>query len=260
MMKPQLILTLLLGAAVLHAPSRATAQPEVGVAQQVEALYVEGVALYRAGKYRQALDKFNEAYALFPEPNLLFNAGKAHEALGELDAAVTKYEACAAAEGVDADVRAKALARLEVLESARMKSRLAPSEKAATPTNSVDATAPVSSASGGLTVAKWSAAVVAAALAGGGTVLFLSGASDHQAVDDAKAEVRSGGRASLTQAEALRLVEDGERSKTIGVGLLAGAGAAAVLAAVLFVMDGDDAAPAVAVMPTAGGLGVGGTF
>lgn len=260
MKKPQYLLTLLLGAAILQAPVRASAQTEAGVAQQVEALYVEGVALFRAGKYRQALDKFNEAYALFPEPNLLFNAGKAHEALGELDAAIAKYEACAAADGVDADVRAKTLARLEVLEAARMKSRLAPSEKA-TASNTVTTGAPVApSSSVGLTVAKWSAAVVAAGLAGGGTVLFLSGASDHQSVEDAKSVARSGGRAPLTQAEAQGLVDDGEQSKTIGVGLLAGAGAAAILAAVLFVVDGDDTTPEVAVMPTAGGLGVGGTF
>lgn len=260
MTKLQYLLTLLLGAAVLQAPARATAQAEAGVAQQVEALYVEGVALYRAGKFRQALEKFDSAYALFPEPNLLFNAGKALEALGELDAAVTKYEACAAAEGVDADVRAKSLARLEVLEAARMKSRLAPSEKPAA-SNTVSAGAPVApSSSWGLTVAKWSTAVVAAGLAGGGTVLFLSGASDHQSVEDAKGVARSGGRAPLTQAEARGLVDDGERSKTIGVGLLAGAGAAAVLATVLFVLDGDDPAPDVAVMPTARGLGVGGTF
>jgi hypothetical protein len=54
--------------------------PETKV--QAQALLKEGAELYRQGAFADAVEKFDQAYAVFPSPKLLFNIGQASRELG----------------------------------------------------------------------------------------------------------------------------------------------------------------------------------
>ena len=60
--------------------------------KQAQALQVAGVHLMERGDNHGALEKFEEAFRLFPSPKILFNMGKAHHALGQEVEAVTALE------------------------------------------------------------------------------------------------------------------------------------------------------------------------
>lgn len=90
-------------------------------ADQVERLHVEGAALYRAGAYREAITKFESAYAIFPEPNILYNLGRCFQALGEVDQAIEYYRRCAQHPDVTEVTRQKARAKLDILSKADTK-------------------------------------------------------------------------------------------------------------------------------------------
>jgi tetratricopeptide (TPR) repeat protein len=59
---------------------------------------------YRAGRFREALRGFELAERLLPSPELAFNIARAHEELGEIEAAVEHYERYVAARGDASDV------------------------------------------------------------------------------------------------------------------------------------------------------------
>lgn len=59
---------------------------------------------YRAGRFREALRGFELAERLLPSPELSFNIARAHEQLGEIEAAVEHYERYVAARGEASDV------------------------------------------------------------------------------------------------------------------------------------------------------------
>lgn len=224
----------------------ALASPQTSHAQaddtaKVEQLFAEGAALYRAGKYRASIEKFDAAYAIYPEPNLLYNKARAHEALGEIDAALEAYRACAASDKVDPGVRTKALGKVQMLEKAKATTAVAPADPRVAPAAAAVRTTAPEEKGAGLTIAKWGLAGAGVALAATGAAFFAMGASDHSkvngAIDDA-----AGGVATLTRAEADQLSDDGAQKKTIGVALAGGGLAALVGAAIFFVMDsGDDA-------------------
>lgn len=226
-------------------------------AEKVERLFAEGAALYRAGKYRPAIEKFDEAYAIYPEPNLLYNKARAHEALGEIEQAMAAYQACAAAPDADPAVKAKAKAKAEMLAQAKRTSKLTPAGAPSGAEAVAGVTAPAPKERGsGLTVTKWAVTGLAGALAVGGAVFYALGASDHSKVNSASSDA-AGGVASLTLVEAQDLSDSGATKKTLGVGLLGGAAAAAAGAALLFVMDGpDDEGTKVSVGITPDGVGV----
>lgn len=226
---------------VAAAPAEVRAQADDTA--KVEQLFAEGASLYRAGKYRAAIERFDAAYAIYPEPNLLYNKARAHEALGEIDAALDTYQRCADSPKVDPGVKAKAQGKVKMLEQAKLTTANAPTERRRI-TSGGSVTRPQPEASGsGLTIAKWGAAGVGGALAIVGAVFYSVGASDHGKVTSASDDA-AGGVATLTRAEAQQLSDDGASKKTIGVAM-AGAGLAALAgAAVLFVLDGssDEAA------------------
>src|SRR5688572_27911975 len=101
----------------------APAQTQTSAQDEVDQLHTEGLVLYRAGKYKQALPKFEEAYRKFPDATILFNVGKCLEALGELDRAIGTYRAVANQPNVDGELVARAKTRIETLETAKLKSR-----------------------------------------------------------------------------------------------------------------------------------------
>jgi len=61
---------------------------------------------YRAGRFREALRGFELAERLLPSPELSFNIARAHEQLGEIEAAIEHYERYVAARGQASDVGA----------------------------------------------------------------------------------------------------------------------------------------------------------
>lgn len=85
-------------------------------AARATALFDEGAAHYRAGRFSEAIARFTEAYDLVPEPVLLFNLAKAHEGKGDLPAAITAYERYLK-EATDLSDRGAIVARVETLRA-----------------------------------------------------------------------------------------------------------------------------------------------
>lgn len=65
--------------------------------QEARARFREASEHYRAGRFREALRDFELAERLVPSPELSFNIARAHEQLGEIEAAVARYERYVAA-------------------------------------------------------------------------------------------------------------------------------------------------------------------
>jgi hypothetical protein len=72
------------------APSAPAVAPDAKA--QAKALLSEGSALYRAGNYAGALEKFEAAYAAFPSSKLWFNIGQANRDLGRPVEAMQAFE------------------------------------------------------------------------------------------------------------------------------------------------------------------------
>ena len=234
--------------------------------EEVEQLYLEGAALYKDGKYRPAIEKFEKAYELYPEPNLLYNIGRAYEALGEIDDALKAFQRCVAADKTAPDVRDKAKAKIEQLERAKMRSKLTtvPPPPASPPPTPSPKTAPAAARPLKVTGSKgpskawkisaWTSAALALGFLGGGAAVFALGGSDHGKVDDASSAA-GGGVASLTQLEAQELIDSGDRKKMIGGILLGVGGAAAAAATTFFILDAGQA-PSVDVSVSGAGASV----
>jgi tetratricopeptide (TPR) repeat protein len=224
-------LALVLALCLAAAPARAEVTDEL--VNKVEQLYAEGAALYRAGRFADALARFHQAYRLYPEPNLLYNAARCQEAAGEIDAAIAGYRRFLAQESGDAAARDKASARLLMLEHARARSRAAVSRRAA-PSPAAAAAPPRRSSA--LTVSKWLLLGTSVAAAASGTAVFVLGARDHARLDEAITDA-DGGIASMTRAEAVELRDSGNSKKWAGYALWGVAGAALISSIVLFAKD-----------------------
>jgi tetratricopeptide (TPR) repeat protein len=222
------------------------AAPAASTSQEVERIFAEGAALYKAGKYRAAIERFENAYALFPEPNLLYNMARSYEALGEAEQALTKYRVCSTHPRATDELKQKAIAKIAVLESAQTSSATAAADPTASPsapttttttsTPVTGATAPAQSAgppvlgiAGGVTTAVG----VAGAVTGG--VLFYLGASTHTALQNDLDD--NPGVVPYTRAEAEALSADGTMQKTVGVVALTAGGALAVVGGSMLVMQ-----------------------
>lgn len=98
-----------------------------GDAERAEALalFEAGVAAYRAQRYDDAIERFEQAYALSPEPVLLYNLARAEDRAGRVVDAVDTYRRYLATAG-DIEDRAEIEARVAELEAA-----LAPPEPVA---------------------------------------------------------------------------------------------------------------------------------
>jgi tetratricopeptide (TPR) repeat protein len=219
---------------VTLAASAAFAQPSPRSADEetvarVEQLHLEGAALYRAGRYREAAARFERAYGLFPEPNLLYNAARCRAALGELGAATRLYRRFLAHPEVAADARRKARAQLAALRRARQRTRSTPMES---PQSDPRAPAP---RTGARRIGGWLLLGTSVLAAAGGTASFRLGARDHDRVQAAMDDA-DGGVAALTRAEAVEVTDAGNIKKWVGVGLWAAAGAALVSSVVLLTL------------------------
>ena len=238
-MQTALILKLALMVSVQTASAPAPAASASSTQADVERLFAEGASLYKAGKYRPAIDKFEEAYALFPEPHLIYNIARAYEALGDVDQAIMKYRLCSTHPRGTEDLKAKATSKLAVLSAAKASGAAAPNPSPPSPTGAdgppPSTPSPVPGAavvaapppSAGLPIwgiAGGTAAGVGALVGVGGGVLFAVGAATHDQLQSDLDAVSADGVSSLTRAQADAASADGTNQKTIGVALLATGG------------------------------------
>lgn len=215
---------------------------------EVEKLFAEGASLYKAGKYRPAIEKFEAAYSLFPEPNLLYNIARAHEALGDIDQAIVKFTLCTTNPRSTDELKQKATAKLAVLTAARAQGAAAPTPTSppaaagntgpATTATSPPAAVTTSSTglpmlgiAGGVTAGL---GVVGAAVGG---VIYGLGATSHAVLESSLSNPDANGVVSVTRADAEAQSLDGTNQKTMGVALLGVGGALVVGGGVLLTMQ-----------------------
>lgn len=80
-----IVLALCFAVPTAIAPSRAHAQISDADRNAARDLYIEGVGLQKAGKYSEALDRFQRSLAVFPTaPTTAFHMAQCKEALGQL--------------------------------------------------------------------------------------------------------------------------------------------------------------------------------
>jgi tetratricopeptide (TPR) repeat protein len=220
-------------------------QNQASVAQLNE----EGAALYSARDYRHAIEKFIQAYAIDTDPNLLFNIARCYEELGDIDAAIEKYETFLKTPGADTRGRQRARESLQSLRDSRdhAKADEATPQSSATPAP-VSGDAPSASVdsnhdgSQGSHALPWITLGGSVAFAAVGTTLYLLGASDHNQVTDAQGYGDASAVSSMTRREADDLVSSGDTKKLLGGISLGVAGALAVTYVVLLVTD-DQSSP-----------------
>lgn len=77
--------------------------------------FVKGQGLYSAGKYKDALAKFEESFAAKPHPATVFNIARCQDQLGDLVRAMTSYKEYLrqSPQATDADEVATAIASIE---------------------------------------------------------------------------------------------------------------------------------------------------
>lgn len=88
---------------------------------QVERLAADAVNAYRGADYNRAIELLNRAYEIRQVPALLYNMAKAYDKLGDVEHAYDAYRRYADSADADPKLKAKADARLAVLESVRRK-------------------------------------------------------------------------------------------------------------------------------------------
>jgi tetratricopeptide (TPR) repeat protein len=222
----------------------AAAPGQVSVAQLNE----EGAALYAARDYRRAIEKFIQAYAVDTDPNLLFNIARCYEELGEVDAAIEKYENFLKTPGADTRGRQRARESLQSLRDARDGNSVdeAAVEGGAGPTSSPSEAAiaepqPATQASES-SVLPWITLGGSVAMAAVGTTFYFLGASDHGKVTDSPGFGDPSAVSGMTRREADDLVSAGDTKKLIG-GISFGVAAALAATYVVLLVTDDAGSP-----------------
>ncbi|MEL7368671.1 MAG: hypothetical protein AAFN74_07160 [Myxococcota bacterium] len=236
----RLIFLLTLGIAVAT-PWRAEAQatPPPGApsaptttADRAQALYLEGMTLYRAGKYRSAVGRFEKAYRLVPDPRLMYNIGRSYEALGNLSIANRWFLRTVDDPQTTTALRQKATKRIRMIERARQRSAQAPSDAAQLVAPAKD------SGVSAMGTTKWLSGVAGLGLLGTGAAFLTLGLLDESELDDAR--TASGQVSTLTRQEAADLAGRAEDRQLMGTIMLGAGAALAITSVVLFLVDGDD--------------------
>jgi tetratricopeptide (TPR) repeat protein len=232
--------------AVWAAETKNSAAPATG--SNVAQLNEEGAALYAARDYRRAIEKFIQAYAVDTDPNLLFNIARCYEELGDVDAAIEKYETFLKTPGADTRGRQRARESLEALREAQKNGDEA--EAPSTETEAAElsepemAAAPTADADGNPSpVLPWVVLGGTALFAAVGTTFYLLGASDHGKVTDGRGYGDSNVVAAMTRREADDLVNSGDTKKLVG-GINFGLAGALAATYVVLLVSADEASPA----------------
>ncbi len=235
------------------APARAadvrTAPGTSSNAAGVQQLNEEGAALYGARDYRRAIEKFIQAYAIDSDPNLLFNIARCYEELGEIEAAIEKYQAFLKTPGADARGRQRARESIRALEQSKNATQPTSSETAAAP---AAATEPESQPtdpgntgdSAGSSALPWLTLGGSVVFAAVGTTFYILGAGDHSDITDATGYDDPDEVSPMTRREADELVSSGNTKKLIGGIGLGVAGALAVTYVALILSEDEEEAVA----------------
>jgi tetratricopeptide (TPR) repeat protein len=224
--------------------ANAAASSPTSVAQLNE----EGAALYAARDYRRAIEKFIQAYAVDTDPNLLFNIARCYEELGDVDAAIEKYETFLKTPGADTRGRQRARESLAALRQARDNGSAAevpathPKSSALAEAEETPAPSDAEAGDHGRAL-PWVVLGGAGLFAAVGTTFYLLGASDHSKVTDARGYGDGGAVASMTRRRADDLVSSGDTKKLIG-GVSFGLAGALAATYVVLLVSADDESPA----------------
>jgi hypothetical protein len=175
----------------------------------------------------------------------LFNIARCYEELGEVDAAIEKYETFSRTPGADARGRQRARESVAVLRETRdhgaARADSAASHSNAAPEGADAAPAPAGADRADTTsVLPWVTLGGSALFAAVGTTFYLLGASDHSKVTDAPGYADSSTVSGMTRREADDLVSSGDTKKLIGGISLGLAGALAATYVVLLVTADDE--------------------
>ncbi len=215
-----------LALASLLALSDAHAQPReaAGGSAPSEALdlFRKSMIAYREGRFQEAVDLLQRAYAREPEPVLLYNLARAYEGLGDDDKALDAYERYLREEPHAPDAMAikkrmetlrARIAEREALKKQREERRLA--ESSAAEKVDVDRRAPGKNAS----PVPWIVAGVGALGAGAGGVFAFLASSAH---DDASANPDADG--AQADRRVWRSLQTAKWVSFIAGGVVGGAG------------------------------------
>jgi tetratricopeptide (TPR) repeat protein len=232
-----------LGPASAHAADNRSNAAASANQSNVAQLNEEGAALYAARDYRHAIEKFIQAYAVDTDPNLLFNIARCYEELGEVDAAIEKYELFLQTPGADTRGRQRARESIATLRAGRDQDAAGDTSKAqlksSVAAESESAPAPAGDNSETPSVLPWLTLGGSIAFAAIGTTFYLLGASDHGKVTDAPGYDEDDGVVDLTRREADDLVSSGDTKKLVGGISFGLAGALAATYVVLLVQGGE---------------------
>ena len=243
-MRKVLVLTVMV-LALMAPPVVSTALAEENVAQQVEALSMDGAVAFRAGNFEAAIEYFTAAYDLQPVPNLLYNIGRCYEQLEDWDQAISYFERFIRSPDVDREAREQARSRVESLREIQAAER-PPEEPRIEEEEEEVITAP---ATPNRTPA-FAALGSGVALLGGGAVMGVMARNQASQITDM----------SLSYDDRLA-ARDSARTQALVADVLFGAGVVATGVGVylLLTAGSDDAAPGRAVAPWvgAGSAGVG---
>src|SRR6188768_1076279 len=183
-----LSVVLLAGGVALPSVARA-AEPDAPApadSARIAELNETGARAYAERHYRTAIEKFVEAYAIDHDPNLLFNIARCYEKLGDLGAAIEKYEAFVAAPGADTEGRIKAKASLVELQQLKEQGGATPADAAPPPGESgTTAAGSGDEASSHVDVWPWVTLGAGVVVTGVGATFYALGVSDHEQVTDA---------------------------------------------------------------------------
>jgi hypothetical protein len=236
----------------LALPSRARgAEPsgdsgDTASTARIAELNETGARAYAERNYRAAIEKFVEAYAIDHDPNLLFNIARCYEKLGDLGAAIEKYEAFVAAPGADTEGRIKAKESLVELRHLKDQGGVS-TAMSVSPAGASDASSESSGAESGrgVNIWPWLTLGTGVVVAGVGVTAYALGAHDHSLVTDAKGYGDPSEVYPMTRAEAQSYIDSGNTKKLVG-GIALGAGGALVATGVIWLVTGksDAGAPA----------------
>ncbi|MEZ4267619.1 MAG: hypothetical protein R3F39_14670 [Myxococcota bacterium] len=255
-----LLLALLMsGAGWVATP--ASARAEEGQAEApgpARAAYDRAMEAYQAGRFREAAEGFEDAYATRPEAPLLWNIGRAWEQAGEFIKARDRYVEFLGHEDVDAELRLKvadALVRVgakvqaqkdaEADEQRREDARQAVLQAEAARAEEQaarDAAGPTGVSASRETPSKapspWSWVSIGVGVAGVavGTWLLLEAKSNRDAVNGAIDGAQFGVVQTLSLADAETLESHANRNAAIGVASLAVGGALTATGVVLAII------------------------
>jgi hypothetical protein len=246
--------------AMALAATPALAEPgdgaESGRTARAAELNEAGAKLYRERNYRQAIEKFIEAYAIDRDANLLFNIARCYEELGDNSAAIEKYTAYINAPGADAAGRLRAEQSLRSLRALARAKTAAASPAIAGASESSErsgrargwvpepkpAEEPAAADGDGSSLRRtlaWSTLGAGVLVAGLGATVFYLGVRDHDRVTSSPGYGDPGAVNPMTFSEARALVDSGDWKKLAGgIGLGVG-GALLATSAALFVWNGE---------------------